>query len=148
MAGPLAPGWASTAGTPAGTLAAGGAQDALARLPSTSSFSGQASQQASGDGSVVLDIVGTLDTSAMPIEIELDGTATSSGLSVQRGRVSLGAASARYAGVIDSLDDGRISARLTDAAGAVVNLDLTLQILDQAGTTQGTVRLTPAGSAE
>ena len=147
VAGPLAPGWASTAGTPAQTLAAGNRQAAPATLPTTSAFSGQASQQAGQSGDVVLDIVGTLDTSAMPIEIVLDGTATSTGLAVQRGRVSLGAASARYVGTIDSLADGRISARLTDAAGAVVDVDLTLQILDQAGTTQGMVRLTPAGSS-
>jgi Ferric reductase like transmembrane component len=147
VAGPLAPGWAKAAGTPATTLAAGTTQAAPAKLPSTSAFSGQASQQAGDDGAVVLDIVGTLDTSSMPIEIVLDGTATSNGLAVQRGRVSLGSASARYAGAIDSLADGRISARLTDAAGAVVNVDLTLQILDESGTTQGMVRLTPSGSS-
>jgi sulfoxide reductase heme-binding subunit YedZ len=147
VTGPLAPGWAKVAGTPAHTLAAGGARTANAKLPSTSSFSGQASQRTGNGGAIELDIVGTLDTSAMPIEIVLDGTATSGGLAVQRGHVTLGAASARYAGSIDSLANGRISARLTDAGGAVVNLDLTLQILDQAGTTQGQVRLTPAGSS-
>lgn len=145
LAGPLAPGWARTAGTPATTLAAGGAP-VRPTLPSNASFSAQTSQHASADGSVVLDIVGTLDTWAMPIEIQLDGTATSGGLSVQRGRVSLGSAPARYIGAIGSLEDGRISAQLTDAAGAVVDVDLTLQILDQTGTTQGTVHLTPAGS--
>ncbi len=148
VAGPLAPGWATTAGTPAQALAAGGARQAPpATLPSTSAFSAQASEQPGAGGAVVLDIVGTLDTSAMPIEIVLDGTATSGGLAVQHGRVSLGTPSNRYAGTIDSLADGRISARLTDAAGAAVDIDLTLQILDQAGTTQGTVRLTPVGSS-
>ena len=147
VAGPLAPGWARSAGTPAHALAAASAQDTSARLPSSSSFSAQASQSASANGSVVLDIIGTLDTSAMPIEILLDGTATSSGLSVQRGQVSLGTSAARYVGVIQSLNGGRIAARLTDDAGAIVDVNLTMQILDQAGTTQGTVHLTPAGSS-
>ena len=146
VAGPLAPGWAHTAGTPAHTLAAG-ARRAAARLPSSASFSAQASQSAGANGSVVLDIIGTLDTSAMPIEIVLDGTSTSNGLAVQHGQVSLGSPSARYVGVIRSLDGGRIVARLTDDAGAIVDVDLTMQILDQAGTTQGTVHLTPAGSS-
>jgi len=147
VAGPLAPGWAAAAGTPTHTFAAGTAKTAAAQLPSSSAFSGRASQQAGGSGVVVIDIQGTLDTSAMPIEIVLDGTATSSGLAVQRGRVAIGSQSARYVGRIDSLSNGRISARLTDASGAIVNADLTLQILDQAGTTQGTVHLTPAGSS-
>lgn len=146
-AGPLAPGWASTAGTPVHTFAAGSGSTVPAKLPTSSAFSGQASQEAGQSGDVVLDIVGTLDTSALPIEIVLDGTATSSGLAVQRGRISLGTATARYIGTIDSLADGRISARLTDAAGAVVDVDLTLQILDQAGTTQGMVHLTSSGSS-
>jgi DMSO/TMAO reductase YedYZ heme-binding membrane subunit len=146
VAGPLAPGWARAAGTPAHTIAAG-AQSASAQLPSSSSFSAQASQSANANGSVVLDIIGTLDTSSMPIEIVLDGTATSNGLSVQRGQVSLGTASTRYVGVIQTLSGGRIAARLTDDAGAIVDVNLTMQILDQAGTTQGTVHLTPAGSS-
>jgi len=146
-AGPLAPGWASTAGTPVHTLAVGSGSTVPAKLPTSSAFSGRASQEAGQSGDVVLDIVGTLDTSALPIEIVLDGTATSSGLAVQRGRISLGTATARYIGTIDSLADGRISARLTDAAGAVVDVDLTLQILDQAGTAKGMVHLTSSGSS-
>jgi hypothetical protein len=128
-------------------LAVGSGSTVPAKLPTSSAFSGRASQEAGQSGDVVLDIVGTLDTSALPIEIVLDGTATSSGLAVQRGRISLGTATARYIGTIDSLADGRISARLTDAAGAVVDVDLTLQILDQAGTAQGMVHLTSSGSS-
>ncbi|MEO8475834.1 MAG: ferric reductase-like transmembrane domain-containing protein [Actinomycetota bacterium] len=147
LAGPLAPGWANAAGTPAHTPPAARVQSASTSLPTNSAFTAQASQRANADGSVELDIVGTLDTSEMPIEILLGGTATPDGLSVRRGQVSLGVAPTKYVGAIESLQGGRIVARLTDAAGTTVDVDLTMQIVDQAGTTHGTMHLTPAGSS-
>jgi DMSO/TMAO reductase YedYZ heme-binding membrane subunit len=149
VAGPLAPGWATESGTPTRTLAAPAPRGAGTSLPASASFTARASERTAAEGAVVLDIVGSLDTPSLPIEIELDGSQTATGLSVERGSVVVGTAPARYEGAIASLDDGSISARLTDPAGDVVEVDLSLHILNEAGATEGTVRITPAaGSPE
>lgn len=158
FAGPLQPGWASAAGTPASLLHGGttsttavgstGASAMPLAFPTKADFTGT-TQQTSTDGVVTLDVRATLSGSApLDIEIGLRGQSNGSSLAVAEGAVRLGTADdpARYQGSV-AIDNGLIRAQLTDSAGSEVDVTISLQIVDQAGTTHGVVRFsTPNGS--
>jgi hypothetical protein len=161
FAGPLQPGWASAAGTPASLLhggktssatavvgSTGGSTPALA-FPTKADFTGT-TQQTSTDGVVTLDVRATLSGSTpLDIEIGLRGQSNGSSLAVAEGAVRLGTVDdpARYQGPV-AIDNGLIRADLKDASGSEVDVTISLQIVDQAGTTDGVVRFsTPNGSA-
>jgi hypothetical protein len=158
FAGPLQPGWASAAGTPVSLLHGGktlsavvgstGASIEPLAFPAKANLNGT-TQETNRDGVVTLDIRATSSGSTpLDIEIGLRGQSNGSGLAVNEGAIRLGTADdpARYQGSV-AIDNGQIRARLTDAAGSVVDVTITLQIVDQAGTTQGIVHFsTPNGS--
>jgi sulfoxide reductase heme-binding subunit YedZ len=158
FAGPLHPGWASAAGTPASLLHSGttpsaalgltGASAVPLAFPTKADFTGT-TQQTSTDGVVTLDVRATLSGSTpIDIEIGLRGQSNGSSLAVAEGAVRLGTADdpARYSGTV-AIRNGVIRAQLTDAAGSEVDVSISLQIVDQAGTTNGVVHFsTPNGS--
>jgi DMSO/TMAO reductase YedYZ heme-binding membrane subunit len=158
FAGPLQPGWASAAGTPASLLHGGttssaalgstGASAVPLAFPTKADFTGT-TQQTSTDGVVTLDVRATLSGSTpLDIEIGLRGQSNGSSLAVAEGAVRLGTADdpARYSGSV-AIRNGLIRAQLTDAAGSQVEVSISLQIVDQAGTTNGVVHFsTPNGS--
>jgi len=158
FAGPLQPGWASAAGTPASllhggttsstTLGSTGASSAPLVFPTKADLTGT-TQQTSTDGLVTLDVRATLSGSTpLDIEIGLRGQSDGQSLAVSVGAVRLGTAKdpAQYQGKV-AIDNGLIRAQLTDASGSEVDVSISLQIVDQAGTTQGVVHFsTPNGS--
>lgn len=158
LAGPLQPGWASAAGTPVSLLHGGktstapvgstGANVLPLAFPAKADLSGT-TQETNTDGVVTLDIRATLSGSTpLDIEIGLRGRSDGSSLAVDEGAIRLGTADdpARYQGRV-AIDNGQIRARLSDAAGSVVDVTIALQIVDQAGTTNGVVHFsTPNGS--
>jgi len=158
FAGPLQPGWASAAGTPASllhggttsstTLGSTGASSAPLVFPKKADLTGT-TQQTSTDGVVTLDVRATLSGSTpLDIEIGLRGQSDGQSLAVSVGAVRLGTAAdpAQYQGKV-AIDNGLIRAQLTDASGSEVDVSISLQIVDQAGTTRGVVHFSnPSGS--
>jgi sulfoxide reductase heme-binding subunit YedZ len=159
FAGPLQPGWASAAGTPASLLhggttssttlgSTGGTAVPLA-FPAKANLSGT-THETSTDGVVTLDVRATLSGSTpLDIEIGLRGQSDGQSLAVSEGAVRLGTADdpAQYQGRV-AIDNGLIRAQLTDATGSKVDVTISLQITDQAGTTNGVVHFsTPSGSS-
>lgn len=158
FAGPLQPGWASAAGTPVSllhggkTLSAGvgstGASIVPLAFPAKADLTGT-TQETNTDGVVTLDVQATVSgPTPLDIEIGLRGRSNGSSLAVNEGAIRLGAAEdpARYQGRV-AIDNGLIRARLSDGAGSVVDVTISLQIVDQAGTTQGVVHFLTPGSA-
>ena len=151
--GPLASGWAIRAGTPQNLL--GGGSPAITAtahaqlvLPATSTFDGTASERRVGGGGIDLEFRGTLSGgSDLVLDIDLHGQiAESGGLFVQTGHLALGPRDdqTRFQGRLGTVNNGQISARLTDAGGVAVTLDAVLQVLDAQGTTDGRVQLAMA----
>lgn len=144
VAGPLAPGWARTAGTPA-TLLAGSATAQAATLPSTASFTGTSTRTSPASGLVTIRISASV-SAATPLRlvVTLRGTLSSdgSGLMLQDGTVTLASpdGSTRYSGPIAGAQGNQVLARLTDAAGHRVDLTATLSI-DGSGSARGTIWL-------
>jgi Ferric reductase like transmembrane component len=151
VAGPLQAGWARTAGTPSapsgGTAASGPSPGADApaetALPAEAPFTGSARQRVGADGTVLLDLSGTVEgTVPLVLDIKLQGQAAGDGgLSVQGGQVRLGPEDdpSRYQGSIAGIDDGRIQAQLRDPGGASVTLVAALQIAGSSGDVRGTI---------
>lgn len=150
FAGPLQPGWASASGTPSSLLTAGATAGAAARstgtnvvplaFPTKADLTGM-TQETSSSGVVTLDVTATLSGSTpLDIEIGLRGRSNGSSLAVSEGAIRLGTPDdpARYQGNA-VIDNGRIRGQLTDAAGSEIDVLITLQIVDQAGTTHGVV---------
>ena len=162
FAGPLQPGWASAAGTPASLLHGGKTSSATATAAAVGSTGGSTvalafptkadltgtTQQTSTNGVVTLDVRATLSGSTpLDIEIGLRGQSNGSSIAVAEGAVRLGTADdpARYQGPV-AIDNGLIRAHLTDATGSQVDVSISLQIVDQAGRTNGVVHFsTPNG---
>jgi methionine sulfoxide reductase heme-binding subunit len=137
--GPLQPGWAATAGTPARTQTA----TALAEvLPATATFTGSLEEQPGATGDVELRMTGTLDASTpLRLAIDLNGTPSGEGFSVSGGSVSLGPAAqpARFSGSVTGIQDGRVRAQLAGPDGGAVDFVADLSIEGRSVT--GTVAL-------
>lgn len=150
VAGPLRAGWARTAGTPPGPnggiaaagVASGADASAQTSLPAEAAFSGSARQRAGTNGTIVLDLSGTVAGSVpLVLDIQLQGQEAGGGLAVRGGEVRLGPQDdpSRYQGSIAGIDDGRIQAQLRDAGGASVTLVAALRIAGSSGDVSGTV---------
>jgi DMSO/TMAO reductase YedYZ heme-binding membrane subunit len=151
VAGPLQPGWASTAGTPDSLLNGGKTSSAtvdVAPLAFPSRADLTATTQVSQSGEIVtLDIRGTLSGSTpIDIEIGLRGESAGSSLAVADGAIRLGPPEdpTRYQGRV-TIDNGTIVAQLSDGAGSRVEVSIVLQIDQRPNATTGTVRFSTSG---
>jgi hypothetical protein len=159
FAGPLAHGWARRAGTPASLLphtydvarsstTAPAGRDTL-KLPFTASLSGTLTQASVAGGSIVnlsLQFSGGAHGS---LRIRLGGAASpGGGVSMSGSQVDLIARglSTVAQGRIVSLQGQQIVARVSDAAGTVVDLHANLQIDQNSGAVSGQLLGSGAGS--
>jgi hypothetical protein len=163
-AGPLAPGWARRAGTPAGLLArssgngatasagpAGGGSgirsgsSAFPALPFQTPLAGTvafAPGPASGDRTVTLAMA---DGNAVRLKIVISGPAVQGGVAMNASSVTLGPASApaRYTGHVVVLDGSVVQATVS---GAGQRLSLVIELTTQTSTAvTGTVTAQQAG---
>lgn len=146
LGGPLQPGWGPQAGSRASlTAAASGtptptpsaAQGTVSAFDSA--FSG--TQQLSSE---TLVIAGSLDQRpGARLEIDLEGRARGGSFNVRSGRMTYTEGSASFTGDLASIDDGRMSATLTDGGGRHLNLTFTLGSMGD-GTVSGTVTARPS----
>ena len=148
VAGPLQPGWAVRAGTPASllphtaTVVAEAPPVATAPapivLPSTTSGQGttQLHPLANGLARVVIQIQ-TQDAQPLDIRVVLNGRQLQEGISMTDGSVVLTPpkGAAPYQGVVTGLDGGNIAATLSDGHGDRIALTLAVQISSGGSTT-------------
>jgi hypothetical protein len=147
LVGPLQPGWARRAGTPA-RLLAGTTSPALRptpAVPADASFSGRAARTTDRAAGQVTITVTAQTSTAVPehLVIKLKGRPDDAGVSLSSGTVRLGSpgAAPRYRGPVVRLDGHRVVANLHGPAGSTAQATITLAI-------QGTVatgRLTVGG---
>lgn len=160
LAGPLHPGWARRAGTPASLLghhtkvAAAGAVTRVARSslpvekPFNASLSGTLSQQPENEGAIVQLLLGMHGGLAGQLRIRMGGTPIGNGgLSLTGSQVDLSAAGMPdvLQGRITSLEGDRLAARLSDARGVSIDVRVNLNIDQSANTVTGTLTGGPGG---
>jgi DMSO/TMAO reductase YedYZ heme-binding membrane subunit len=159
LVGPLQPGWARRAGTPASLL--GHKQQPVARpatvvaagtlkAPWNAQLSGTVRQETAAGGSIVNLMMTVSGGARGKLRVRIGGTpdAASGGLSMTGSQVDLVAAGLRSAmeGKIQSLQGQQFVARLTGASVPALTLQVNLNINSQAQTVTGSVAATPAGS--
>lgn len=150
-AGPLRPGWAKTAGTPAHLLAGSSsarattmsASDTLPQLPFQAQFRGTLSQRTSSDGSTVTVVIsGLLDGGDKGVlQIALRGVPLpEGGVSMSDGAGEFGTVVRQhlYRGSVVSLDGSNIVLRLSGSGLTPMTLSSQLDIGEN-GTVTGTI---------
>ena len=155
LTGPLRPGWARTAGTPAkllGGIKAGPVQSATPSTaasssgfsaPFTDTFAGTVSQQGpDGNGGVSVTISGSLTGAANgTLSVVLQGSpAGGGGIALRQGSVSLGPSGEprKYQGSVTQLSGQQVAAQASDASGHQLTLSIVLRV--STSTATGTVR--------
>jgi ferric reductase like protein len=168
LAGPLRPGWARRAGTPARLLpkayvvaasptaatSRSGAQsapggDVVAHRTFSASLAGTAIQTPAPGGEIVELALRVRGGALGNLRIRMGGQPLQSGGLEMTGSqvdLSLAGASSVLQGQIVSLAGQRILARVTDASGAKLSLRADVQIDSQSGAVTGTLTGAPAGS--
>jgi ferric reductase like protein len=165
--GPLAAGWAKTAGTPASLLAAASSGNASSNgangagssgsgssssgSTATSSFSAQASgtvrQSSLGDGQARVDITLALTGQQLnTLSFNLRGQAIGGGgIQMTSSDVTLGSQSnpGEYRGRVTSLQGTNIAAQVSDGSGHQLGVVAQLNIDPNTGAASGTVNVTP-----
>jgi hypothetical protein len=165
LAGPLRPGWAARAGTPAALLASGNGTSASAtsaappgpsspapsvtslQAPFTASLTGTITETGpNAGGTTTITIDGTLSSGASgTLHIQLQGPADpGGGVEMASSTVTLGTAAqpAQYQGQITRLRDTTVDATVADSGRHTIDLRVAMQI-DQTNTrVTGTVRAT------
>ncbi len=171
VAGPLRPGWARSAGTPAKLLVGSRsvavsppgspttAPTTTAPSPPTSAarggfaapfkdtFTGSISQGApDGSGTVAVTVTASLSGVASgELVVVLQGTpASGGGVSLTQGKVSLGPSGQprQYQGSVTQLSGREISARVSDGSGQQLRLSILLRQSPRTATVTGTLRAT------
>ena len=152
--GPLAPGWARRAGTPAGVLAAFSPHRAVAPVRArrdgfrhrfSATLTGRMHSGAAADGTAVADL--RLRLSGGPrgvLRIRLGGQPLAGGgLSMDRSAVTLGPSRepARYSGRIQVLGDTAMRSLVGSADGRVLRLSIEVSLIGDA--VEGHIRGTP-----
>jgi sulfoxide reductase heme-binding subunit YedZ len=163
LAGPLQRGWAAKAGTPRSLLTKSSTPGAAAAVPGSSSpstpdplnrsfnstLSGTISQAQEPGGAIVdlgLRVSGRVHGR---LRVRIAGVPIAAGgLSMTGSQVDLAAAGAPSVlqGRINSLQGQAFAARVSDSAGAVLDLQVNLQIDTANNTVTGTLSGAPAGS--
>jgi Ferric reductase like transmembrane component len=136
VAGPLQPGWARRAGTPATLIAhnavvrpaPSGNASGLPQVPFTTALAGTLSQQPTGAGttSVTIDLTGR---DRLAVRLVISGPpAEGDGVQMTSSRISLGPASSptAYSGQITGLNGAHIRGSVTSATGSALRLDIRL----------------------
>lgn len=151
-AGPLRPGWARAAGTPASLL--GKARTASVSLPATpssalnppftDSFAGSLRQGSDGEGAVSVTISGVA-TGAVTghLALTLQGTpASGGGITLSTGQATFGptAEPAQYTGAVVRLAGQVVVASVTDATGKHLTLHIELEIDQSSSSVAGVIR--------
>jgi sulfoxide reductase heme-binding subunit YedZ len=152
MAGPLQPGWAKRAGTPASLLAHSstvaaapkGLTSAALQLPYSGTFSGTSSQSDAGDGTTTVVLSGTVNGSpATSLRITLHGQALENGgVAMTSSAVTLAGGNATFSGQVVGLTGNTVTASLTSSSGTRAQLLVSLQISGRS--VSGQVRLLSA----
>ncbi|GAA2003555.1 ferric reductase-like transmembrane domain-containing protein [Catenulispora subtropica] len=142
VTGPLRPGWAARAGTPAALLARAQSATATANpagpavsstipsLPFRTPVSGTVSNSGSEEDAVSVTVTGT-GADPVAFKIVIRGTAASGGgVAMDSSQVFFGptAQPQRYTGQVTKLNGGTIQASVRDAAGEAVALDFDLSL--------------------
>ncbi|MGE5135931.1 MAG: ferric reductase-like transmembrane domain-containing protein [Gemmatimonadota bacterium] len=160
-AGPLQPGWAARAGTPAALLghpaAAGGAAaappgpaaGASPAAPASGPFAGTISQASGGEGAATVTVTGrSSGGTRQHILITLYGTAGGGGgISLSSGRLSLtpsGSATA-YTGPVTELDSSGLTAAVTGPGGYRARIRVLLNI--QGSAVSGRINVRAGGTS-
>jgi hypothetical protein len=137
VSGPLRPGWAARAGTPAVLLARvqapatnTTAATQIPALPLTTNVSGTVGTTTSDSGTTTVTLNGQ-GTDSVAFQVVISGPATSGGgVQMTGSHVSFGPTGSphQYSGLVSSLNGGSIQATVTNSAGTKVSLsfDLTL----------------------
>ena len=150
IGGPMQPGWARAAGTPAQLLAHRGkvvathvavATPKVIR-PFTAALDGTFHQGSpSSDGRIQVELRADVARSTpLVFDAILEGrVGTSGGLVVERGAIALGTAAepVLYRGALTSLQGGRLGATLSDNAGHRLDVDVSVKTGARAGTITG-----------
>jgi hypothetical protein len=154
--GPLAAGWAETAGTPASLLrVSAGTSSSLtsssgARVPApsfTAHATGSVRQSSTGDGTGRVDI--SLSFSGQTLDalaIELRGTPRpNGGLHMTSSTVTLGTRSnpSQYRGAVTSLDGTNLIAELSESGAHPLTVAVQLQLSSDGRSASGTVTARP-----
>lgn len=154
LSGPMQPGWAARAGTPArllsihvSTPSSVGIRPPLV-LPSRDGATGTTTLRRLAGGEARVDIaLTTRGSKPLGIHVVLRGQASEQGISMTYGAVvltpPLGAAA--YRGVVTGLSGGEVSASLSDGHGDRIDLLLSLQIAPS-GQTAGDVGIRTVSS--
>lgn len=159
LVGPLAPGWARRAGTPANLLPhRSAATPAKPGIPFgtgplyrrfSASLSGSFSQSQAGEGSIVQLTLQLSGGVSGEMRVRLGGQPIGGGgLSMTGSQVDVAAPGMAMAlqGQISSLQGSDFVARVSDASGKVVVLDVNLNIDGNTGNVTGTVTGGPAST--
>jgi methionine sulfoxide reductase heme-binding subunit len=154
LAGPLSPGWARRAGTPARLLASvrgpGGATSAPAGgpldRPFTATLSGTLSQKPAPQGMIVQMLLHLGGSASGVMRVRIGGASLAGGgVSLAGSQVDVAAAGMPSAmqGQIVSLQGYRFTARVSDASGTVVDLRADLDVDSDGGAVTGSLSGTP-----
>lgn len=154
VAGPLQPHWARRAGTPSSLLAKPAVAASSAAAPELRGFSAGLSgslKQSDVDGGEIIDLSMQLSGGETgELRVRLAGAPDGGGVSLTGSQVDLLArgVGSVFAGKATSLDGDRIDARVTDSAGAALDLRAQLRVDNQSGQVTGTLAATrPRGGA-
>jgi len=161
LAGPLAPGWAARAGTPAKLLPhrtfvraapVAGSTSAAAPVPAFSAALTGRVQQTSEAGGAIVNLSLRLHGSRTGrLRVRLGGTPIAGGgLSLTGSQVDLAldGQPAVLVGQVGSLQGTAFAARLHDASQTAVDVQGSLQIDNQSNTVTGRIAVTPVGSGQ
>jgi sulfoxide reductase heme-binding subunit YedZ len=160
LAGPLQPGWAPRAGTPASllrtvTTASSGSPVTVPAapplvLPSDGTVQGTTKlHRLSGGQAKVVVSIASMGTPKLEIMVVLKGQALSQGVSMTSSSVTLAPpqGAAVYRGNVTGLSGGNVSASLSDGHGDEIQLILALQI-DSLGATSGRMAIQTIATAQ
>ncbi|MGZ4666627.1 MAG: ferric reductase-like transmembrane domain-containing protein [Frankiaceae bacterium] len=147
LAGPLAPQWASRAGTPTSLLASPAAATSSQTTPAPrgrGSVNGALTESGGEEDSMTVALAGTLSGNLSGrLTVELHGTALAGekGLSLSSGTVTVTASDgARYSGAVSGLNGNEIRASLSGPGGSV-SFDGLVDLNRTTGQFTGTVTL-------
>jgi hypothetical protein len=152
--GPLAPGWAKRAGTPASLLAGAHSTSGSRALHAPISFSastvGRVRQVRLARGRMLVDLALAVPGHELDrLDIRIQGPPVGpGGVRMANSRVTLGSASNpdQYDGHVTALQGTDIGATVADNAGSALSLVVRLRIAPGPGTATGTVTVAPRGS--
>ena len=164
VSGPLQPGWARAAGTPAALLHQANASQssassgtAAAALPAavnpfSAPLTGTLQESTQGSGAVTVDLQARLST-AQPLHLDVTmhgAPAASGGIIIQDGKIQLGPINRPddYSGEVDDLKGDTISGRVRDGAGRALDVVVNLSAGRRSTAVTGDVTASAVGGED